>query len=85
MSDTVIKNFIKLEVEVGSHSYRLNYRCNNCGMIFEYDMAIGQPTSTMTGSCPHCQIKSRTIIGGGVFVAIKLNSHLDEIQNPHYR
>jgi len=73
---------ITLKTDVPNNSYRLSYRCVNCGIIFEFDMQVGKPTSFMRGECPHCKAKSGAT-GIGIFKPILFNP--DEDVNNLYR
>ena len=75
---------VSLTDSVGNNYYRLNYRCSNCGIIFEYDMKNGIPVTSMNGICPNCKIKSGTV-NVGVFPVIKLNPKYDEGNHNYFR
>lgn len=77
-------NIITIEKDLDKHMYRLDYRCNNCGTVFEFDMRKGTPTMEMRGTCPYCGARSGQP-NTGVFEAIKKNNDLDKPFNPHTR
>jgi len=70
---------IKLDTERPSNTYRMDFRCINCGVIFEYDMQNGTPATAMRGTCPNCKVKSGTP-NIGVFKPILLNPVYDEVK-----
>jgi len=74
-----MQNLKKLDTERPSNTYRINYRCINCGTVFEYDMQNGQPTKSMTGTCPYCKVKSGSP-NIGIFAPVKMNPEYDEVK-----
>lgn len=74
-----MQNLKKLDTERPSNTYRINYRCINCGTIFEYDMQTGASVTTMRGACPYCKVKSGTP-NIGSFPVVKMNPEYDEVK-----
>ena len=70
--------------DVNGNHYRLNFRCSNCGTIFEFDLQKGNSVNTMKGICPYCGVRSGTA-GVGTFEVIKLNGKFDEVQRHYFK
>ncbi len=68
---------ITLKISRPQNTYRMCFRCVNCGVIFEHDMQNGIPATSMNGVCPNCKVKSGAP-NIGVFKPILLNPSYDE-------
>lgn len=64
-----------LTSEVAKGYYRISYRCNNCGTIFEEDIRKGKSAANSNSICTYCGTRSSKITG--YFEVIKHNNQLD--------
>ena len=77
------ENVIKADGVPTERTYRAWYRCSNCGVIFQFDLQKGKPSSEMNGICPWCGVKSGTP-KIGAFPLVKFNPAQDEIRQRNY-
>lgn len=49
-----MSNFFKGEYKIMNHTYKMKFRCTNCGLIFEREVQKGLPALGKGGECPHC-------------------------------
>ena len=80
----MIDKRVTLPSEIKTNEYRSWFRCTNCGVIFQYDLAKGTLVSSMKGSCPNCGVKSGTP-QSGVFKVVKYKPKYDDIQRHYYK
>ena len=74
MAFTIInKDLVKVE----SNQYKVLFRCNNCGAVYEKAVQKKMRALGSGGSCPNCNIKDGTP-DGGQFQIIKANPDLDQ-------
>ena len=49
-----------MDDKVQEGCYRMQYKCANCGKLFENDIRKGTPSRGASGNCPHCGMKTGT-------------------------